>query len=174
MKKLLIKLVKNSKILYEGKSVLITGRRMLPTKLLKKRQFLFTEGEPAREMYIIKEGTVKVVKNFKKNPIEIATIGKGGFLGEVALLRNEKHGATAIADSDLELVVINKETFDQQLECLPNWIHSLIRSLADRLHNTDSKLAGAYGGSGSPDIIKEVTESQNDKKLEKAEEEEDG
>lgn len=119
---------------------------MLPTKVLKKRQFLFTEGEPAREMYIIKDGTVRIIKNFKKNPIEIAVIGKGGFLGEVALLRNEKHGATAIADSDLEVAVINKETFDIQLECLPNWFHSLIRSLAQRLHNADLKIAGAYEG----------------------------
>jgi len=114
---------------------------MLPTKVFKKRQFIYSEGETAHEMYIITSGNVKIVKSLKKNPVDIATLEKGSFLGEVAMFRNDKHSATAIAETDLELAVINKETFDQQLELLPNWFQTLIRNMADRLYNALEQLS---------------------------------
>ena len=115
---------------------------MLPTKVFKKKQFIYSEGETAREMYIIISGNVKIVKSLKKNPVEIGILEKGSFLGEVAMFRNDKHGATAIAETDLELAVINKEGFDQQLELLPNWFQTLIRNMADRLHDALEQLGG--------------------------------
>ncbi len=114
---------------------------MLPTKVFKKRQFIYSEGETAREMYIITSGNVKIVKSLKKNPVEIGILEKGSFLGEVAMFRNDKHSATAIAEKDLELAVINKEIFDQQLELLPNWFQTLIRNMADRLYDALGQLS---------------------------------
>ena len=116
---------------------------MLPTKKFKHRQFVYTEGELANEMYIIKNGEVKIVSSIKKNPVTIATLGKGGFFGEVALLREERHGATAIAESDLELLVINEEMLDKNLDQLPSWLETIIRSMADRLNDAVKKLSQA-------------------------------
>ena len=116
---------------------------MLPTKSFKRRQFVYTEGELANEMYIIKSGEVKIVSNIKKNPIEIATLGKGGFFGEVALLRDERHGATAVAESDIELLIINEEMLDKNLKQLPSWLETIIRSMADRLNDSVQKLSNA-------------------------------
>lgn len=114
---------------------------MLPTKLYKKRQFIYTEGEIANEMYVIISGSVKIIKNVKNNIANIAVLEKSSFLGEVALFRGEKHSSTAVAETDIELAVINKETFDQQLKVLPNWFQSVIRSMADRLHHASEQLS---------------------------------
>ena len=139
---------------------------MLPTKVFKKRQFIYTEGETANEMYIVLNGNVKITKKVKNTPVDVATLGKGSFLGEVALFRNEKHSATAVADTDLELAVINKEIFDQQLELLPNWFQTVIRSMAERLHNAIEQLGSHIRELPStPEVKKDKdTEPQTDTK----------
>jgi len=141
---------------------------MLPTKVFKKKQFIYSEGETAREMYIIISGNVKIVKNVKKNPVDIGILEKGSFLGEVAMFRNDKHSATAIAETDLELAVINKESFNQQLEFLPNWFQTLVRNMADRLYNSIEQLGGYPKKLPSTAELKkdEQAEPQADKKEE--------
>jgi len=135
---------------------------VLPTKLFKKKQFIYTEGETANEMYIIKSGEVKIVKHIKKDPVEIATLKKGDFFGEVALFSEKKHSATAVAETDLELALINKEIFNQQLELLPHWFQTIIRSMAGRLQNANEQL----GMLNLPSLTRltkdESTESQED------------
>ena len=86
---------------------------MLTTKTYKPRQFIYTKGETAKEMYIIKSGTVNIVKSIRKNPVIIATLEKQSFFGEVALFLETPHSSTAVAVSDVELAVINRETFTQ-------------------------------------------------------------
>ena len=107
---------------------------MLPTKVFKARQFIYQEGESAKEMYIIISGKVKIVKNLGKNPVVIATLEKGSFFGEVALFREKHHSATAIAETDLELAIVKKELFYKQFERLPNWCLTIVQSMANRLH----------------------------------------
>ena len=139
---------------------------MLPTKVFKKKQFIYSEGETAREMYIIISGNVKIVKNVKKNPVDIGILEKGSFLGEVAMFRNDKHSATAIAETDLELAVINKESFNHQLEFLPNWFQTLIRNMAERLNDALEQLGGQPKKLPSTAELKkdEQAEPQADKK----------
>lgn len=114
---------------------------MLPTKVFKQRQFIYNEEETANEMYIIKNGKVRIVRNIKNNPITVSTLDKGSFFGEVALLREQKHSATAVAETDVELIVINKESFNQQLGLLQKWFQTIIRSMAERLNSTLDQLS---------------------------------
>ena len=109
---------------------------MLPTKKFKPRQFVYREGETANEMYIILNGKVKIVKNLGKDPVVVATLEKGSFFGEVALFREKQHGATAIAETDLELAIIKKELFYKQFEQLPSWCLTIVQSMANRLHSS--------------------------------------
>ena len=118
---------------------------MLPIKVFKEKQFIYTEGESANEMYIIKSGKVRLVKSIKHNPIVIAELGENSFFGEVALFWDSKHSATAIADSSLELAVIKKESFDQQIELLPSWFQTIVRSMANRLHNALERMDSQKG-----------------------------
>ena len=149
------------------------GTTMLPTtKTFKARQFIYQEGESANEMYIIISGKVKIAKNIGKNPVVIATLEKGGFFGEVALFREKQHSATAIAETDLELAVIKKESFYQQFEQLPSWCLTIVQSMANRLHNALEQLSSITvkppppeePGQAAPEAQKdESKESQPDK-----------
>jgi len=116
---------------------------MLPTKQYRYRQFIYSEGKVANEMYIVKSGVVKIIKKSKQGFVELAQIKQNNFFGEVALFREEKHSATAVAENDVELIVINKQMFNSHLESLPQWLETIIRSMADRLHEAMIKL-GRY------------------------------
>ena len=114
---------------------------MLPTKVYKKRQIIYNEGDPAREIYIIMSGLIKIVKNIKKNPTDVAILGKSSILGEVAMFRGDRHSATAVVEDDAEIAIINKESVDEQLKEVPKWIQTLIRSLCDRLHDSNERIS---------------------------------
>lgn len=57
--------------------------------------------------YYINSGSVRVIQDGK----EIATIGAGGFFGEIALITDEPRTATIEALEDTELQVFLKEDF---------------------------------------------------------------
>ncbi|MFC1729126.1 Crp/Fnr family transcriptional regulator [candidate division KSB1 bacterium] len=123
---------------------------MLPTKIYKAKQFIYKEGETASELYIIKSGSVRIIKNLGKDQVTIGVLEKGSFFGEVALFLGEQHGATAVADTDLELAAINKETFNQHFAVLPEWFQTLFKSMAERLRDSIEQL-GTSRKESSPD-----------------------
>lgn len=144
---------------------------MLPTKVFRQRQFIYNEEETANEMYIIKSGQVRIVRNIKNKPVVVATLEKGSFFGEVALLREQKHSATAVAETDVELIVINKESFNQQLGLLQKWFQTIIRSMAERLHGSLDQLSKLQPS--TPASTTEKTEPEKSEPLKEKKEEKD-
>ena len=113
---------------------------MLTTKIFKKKQFVFKEGDRAEEMYIIKSGKIRIMANVMGKNVVVGRLGKNSFFGEVALLRNARHSATAVAEEDAELAVITKDMLEQHLIQLPQWLQTVIRSLAHRLNDTMQRI----------------------------------
>src|SRR5580692_10186731 len=70
-----------------------------------------SEGQFGREFVVILEGTATV----SINGTRIATLGRGDFFGEIALLDGGPRTATVIADTDLEARVISYVEFAQML-----------------------------------------------------------
>jgi CRP/FNR family transcriptional regulator len=142
---------------------------MLLTKKFKKHQFLFTQGESAREMYLIIDGKVKIMKSVSGKLIDIAELGEKSFLGEVAMFRNDKHGSNAIAETDVEVAVINKETFQNEFEALPSWFQTMIKTMAERLHSTSIELSYSTPGK-KPDAPTQTKETKEQNKEDEKEE----
>jgi CRP-like cAMP-binding protein len=81
-------------------------------KVLKigKFEYICTEGEYANEMYFIRQGVVEIVlKEFNNFPFMI--IEKGYFFGEIDLLFGETRKHSYRAETDCELLSINKKEF---------------------------------------------------------------
>lgn len=64
---------------------------------------VFKEGDVGAELYIIESGQVELAQ---RPGIALATLGPGDFLGEMALLENQPHTATALAKSKTRLLRI--------------------------------------------------------------------
>ena len=97
---------------------------------------IFREGEPGNKMYVVKEGEVELSVRGKV----IATMGKGGILGEMALIDSHPRSATASAKTDCELVVINEERFLALVHQKPSFALEVMKVLVERLRLMDERV----------------------------------
>jgi putative ABC transport system ATP-binding protein len=74
------------------------------------------EGDPVNEgskFYLIRRGTVEVLRADGGAPKKLTEMGPGRYFGEVALLMNQPRNATVRALSRVEVYTVNRATFDQ-------------------------------------------------------------
>jgi CRP-like cAMP-binding protein len=70
---------------------------------------IFEEGETGHSLFLVVSGSVSLIS--KGEPV--AQIGKGGCFGEGALLTEQVRGATAIAQQEVALFELKKESFGE-------------------------------------------------------------
>lgn len=103
--------------------------------------FIFFEGDIENHFYIIESGVVQIFTKGKTgNRIDICQIVDGESFGEFALLDNKPRSATAQALTDVSLVKVSAEGFQQLVEELPVWASSMMKSFVERLQNMTGML----------------------------------
>jgi CRP-like cAMP-binding protein len=82
---------------------------------VKSGEIILRHGEPWDALYIIVEGIVRVFLPAEGKTREIACLGPGDCFGEMALLTGEPGSANIEAMTDLSLLRLSKECFDQMI-----------------------------------------------------------
>ena len=103
---------------------------------LREGKELTTEGRPAREFFVLVEGTVVVRRKGRK----IRDLGPGDWFGEIALLTQAPRTATVTATSPLLVLVITDRAFRHVVEEMPSVALKVLERLGDRLAS-DAKSA---------------------------------
>ena len=77
--------------------------------------YVFNEGDPSNNFYIIESGEVEVVRKTLEGGKEkvLAILGPGDFFGEMALLDNRVRSSAVRARTELEVTVMGKKVFEQ-------------------------------------------------------------
>ena len=96
---------------------------------------LTEEGRQGHEFYLILDGQAAVRRNGKK----VAMLGPGQYFGELSLLDKGPRSATVVADTDMRLLVLGQREFNGTLDEVPGLAHKLLRTMASRLRESDSK-----------------------------------
>src|ERR1700692_3288651 len=78
-------------------------------------QVLFREGERGEEMFVIQTGVVQILKKMGDVDRPLAALGRGEFVGEMAILNDKPRTATAIALEDSKVLVIDGATLEQMI-----------------------------------------------------------
>jgi CRP-like cAMP-binding protein len=97
---------------------------------------LCQEGRSAQEFFVIMEGEVEVTRGGKK----LATVGTGGFFGEIALVENLPRTATVTARTPVRFFVLTRRSFLRLLDEQPRVERKVMRALARRLVSVSDEL----------------------------------
>jgi CRP-like cAMP-binding protein len=101
---------------------------------------LFREGEQGEEMYVIQSGLVQILKRVGTDERPLATLGRGEFLGEMAILNGKPRTATAVVLEDAKCLVIDAATLEQMISSNTEIALRLVKKLARRLDSADEMI----------------------------------
>jgi CRP/FNR family transcriptional regulator, cyclic AMP receptor protein len=112
----------------------------LRARRYRRNETIFHQGDPGDALYIVESGSVKVVLPSPEgeDAAIIATLDRGAFFGELALLDGADHSATAIAVEPTQALVLRREPFEHLVEDDPALRKALIAGLVAELRRLTS------------------------------------
>ena len=118
-----------------------------------KDTMMFFEGDPGNRCYVLTKGEVRISKFIPNIGEEALTVLKAGdYFGEMALIDSFPRSAHAIANTDIEVLAINKTDLDKILimdrELGYKLLWTFTKTLSKRLRETNEKMASFLALSG--------------------------
>jgi len=125
---------------------LVALSRRLRTRRLQRGEILFREGEPGRELFLIREGSVEISKPVMGGVDQtLARLGPGDFFGEMSLFDESKRSASVKAERDTVLLSLDRENLRGLIENSPRaaaaFFHALVSVFIQRLRETNNMVA---------------------------------
>lgn len=111
------------------------------TKLFKKNQVIYYEGDKGNGLYLVVNGKIKCIK-LAEDGRELMTgmYGTDEYFGTNAILLNDQYTDTATAIEDSQLCIIPKEQIDQLLNLYPEVSREFIKLLANDIRDKEDQL----------------------------------
>lgn len=117
----------------------------LQQEAYKAGSYIFFEGDIESHFYIIKSGQVSIFsKDMHGKRFEIVKINEGESFGEFALLDKAPRSASAQAITDVVVVKVSEQGYEQLLKELPIWASSMMRSFTHRLKQMNDRIKRNY------------------------------
>jgi CRP-like cAMP-binding protein len=142
---------------------------LLKPEVVIPNDYIIRTGEIGREMYLIRHGQLEVIAN----GVVVATLSDGSYVGEVAIVFEQKRTASVRAVTFCDILVLSKDDFDNVLCQYPD-IQKSVRMQATMRRNARSlqnkelmaKAAGSFqslptAASGSTRRLLSTQSSQN-------------
>ncbi|MCH8157529.1 MAG: cyclic nucleotide-binding domain-containing protein [Nitrospinae bacterium] len=101
---------------------------------------IISEGIVSNNAYVIISGKVRITKKVDKKTVVVGTLKEGEVFGEMGLIVENVRSASVVAAEDVEVGIIDKETFERLLEALPDDLRAIMAALVDRLKMTTNVL----------------------------------
>lgn len=101
-------------------------------------QIIFKQGTRGDEMYVIRSGKVRVYGMKDGHDVTFAVLGLHDFFGEMALLTGEVRSASASAQGDVEVTVIDHATFNRLVG--DPLVHDMLARMSQRIRDVDAEL----------------------------------
>lgn len=107
---------------------------------------LFRQGDAGDAAFVIVSGQAEISIDTDNGPLVVARLSDHDFVGEIAILCNVPRTATVTATTSLEALRISKDLFFRLVKEFPEIAIEVMRELAHRLENTNSRLRDVAGG----------------------------
>jgi CRP/FNR family cyclic AMP-dependent transcriptional regulator len=108
---------------------------------LSDGETIVSEGIVSNNAYIVLKGQVSVSKKIEKKIIVIGTLKEGEVFGEMGLISSSVRSANVSAIGEVTVGIIDKNTFQEQFNTLPNDTRRALEALVKRLRHTTDQVA---------------------------------
>lgn len=98
------------------------------------------EGDTGDSIYIVRDGSARVVAHLLGREIELAVLGEGDVFGEVAFLTGRPRTAAVIADGQLSVYELTRSEIDRLIETHPEILARLEEFNVTRVKQTINKV----------------------------------
>lgn len=122
------------------KDTVILDRRFVPQGAV-----VIEEGEMGAQAFLIQSGAVRVYTTHEGREIELARLGTGQIVGEMAMLSDGPRTASVQATEDCNLIVISRQQFVDKLNDTDAMIRAIVQMLAKRLIDGNAVLSDKKG-----------------------------
>lgn len=109
-------------------------------KKFEKGQVLFKEGDPSNSMFVIKKGKIAVIKLKGTAEVELAQVGPGQMLGEMAFFDGQPRSAGAKAASPSEVIELPFAALQTHFDTMPEWLKSMVKTINENLRDANKKI----------------------------------
>jgi small-conductance mechanosensitive channel/CRP-like cAMP-binding protein len=107
-------------------------------KVFAAGETIIRSGETGRELYVIRRGEVVI----KVGSQELARLGPGDFVGELALLTGKERTANIVASDETEVFEIDEHMFKDVIQKEPKIAEEISRIVAERQAELDARVTG--------------------------------
>ncbi len=105
-----------------------------PLRSYKAGEVIFQEGDPAKELFIVKSGKV----NIQLGNRLLDTLPELSIFGEMALIDPAPRSATAVAATDATIVPVDEKQFLFLVSRTPHFALNVMRVLTRRLRTSNT------------------------------------
>ena len=116
--------------------------KIIREKAYSAGQCIFKEGDPSSSLFVVKTGTVEIVKTADGKERVVATLSDGEFFGEMALFEYAPRSADVRVVLEAVIFEIPKEDFDQFLLEQPLIVARLLYSMMEDMSRRVRKASG--------------------------------
>jgi CRP-like cAMP-binding protein len=110
-------------------------------------EVIFEENSPGAEMFVVHSGKVRLfTRGEDGEEVTLATVEEGGFFGEMTLIDKSPRSATAVAEEDARLVVLDRPRFLYMIRQQPKFAFAVMGGLCGRIREANAALARARAG----------------------------
>ncbi len=107
-----------------------------PVRSYKAGEVIFREGDPAKELFIVKTGTVEVRLGNRL----LDTLPERSIFGEMALIDPAPRSATVVAATDATIVPVDEKQLLFLVSRTPHFALNVMRVLTRRLRTSNTVL----------------------------------
>lgn len=121
-------------------------------------EMIFHQGDAGTEMYIVAQGHVNIhLPGEASRRVSLKDITVGEYFGELALFDDKPRSASALATTDALLLELSRETLSAYLERRPRAAMAILRTMAERLRETNAMLSERAAKNVVEEIEKHLT-----------------
>jgi CRP-like cAMP-binding protein len=103
-------------------------------------QAVFEPGDPARELFIVQQGEVEILRPTGSGTRTVDRVRPGEFFGEMSVVLGGRHSVRAVAATDARLLEIDRDTFHAMCLERPEIALRVIERLTVRVLHLEDRM----------------------------------